>query len=116
MAYPQVTVVLKGGQAEFRSHGPESDQFAEYLSKMFDQCNNPGAARAALMAKAALGDTVLQLRRAQEEKIRTLKDIADKQDERSRRWDLSPEIRRLAADRADAARNEIRALSVELGQ
>lgn len=116
MAHSQVTVVLKGSRAEFRSHGPESDSFAEYLCKLFDQSNNPGMAKDVLVAKAGLGDAVLQLRRSQQEKMELLKAVADREETKSRNTALSWELRQLANDRAFAAREEARRLASELGQ
>src|SRR5690349_18369020 len=108
MTQPKVTVTLNGSRAEFKSHGPESDGFAEYMGKLFDQANSPGAAKAVLLAKAQLGGTVLDLRKAQAEKAELLERQAVVWEERSRDWGLSKEIRDLNAERARAAREEAR--------
>lgn len=116
MSDPKVTVTLQGSRAEFKSHGPESDGFADYLSKMFEQVNNPGPAKAALLAKAQLGGTVLDLRKAQAEKVELLEKQAAVWEERGRDWSLNKDIRDLYADRARAAREESRKIAQELGE
>jgi hypothetical protein len=116
MAHPQVTVTLKGGKAEFRSHGPESDEFAEYLSKMFTQCNNPSATQATVLAKARLGNTVLKVRELQAQKMDLLLKAADAAEEKSRDWSLRAELRAIHGEKARAAREEAHKIAVELGQ
>lgn len=116
MTHPQVTVTLKGDRAEFQSNNRESDGFRDYLCKLFEQVNNPGPAQATLLAKAKLGGVVLDLRKAQEDKIHVLKDVIEAQDERSRDWSLAPEVRSIAAERSRAAKEEIRRLTAELGE
>lgn len=116
MSNPKVTVTLDGSRAEFKSHGPESDGFADYLSKMFNQCNDPDATRATLLAKARLGGTVLDLRKAQQEKAELLEKQAEVWEERSRDWSLVKDIRDINADRARQAREESRRITAELGE
>jgi len=111
----QVTVTLNGAKAEFRSHGPESDGFAEYLSKMFDQVNNPGPTQETLLAKARLGGTVLEANRLKHEKARVLKDQADQWLAKSRETNISVEIRDYLENRASAALKAAGELEAELG-
>jgi hypothetical protein len=114
MAYPQVTVTLKGSRAEFRSHGPESDSFAEYLSKMFDQSNNPGAAKAVLLAKARAGDALLEVNRLKAEKAQALRDQGQSWLAKSRETNLSGEVRSFLESKARAALKAADEIQAEL--
>lgn len=110
------TVTLKDdGIIEVR-HGPGSEYLGGYLGKVLYDLNNPGGTQAALLAKARLGGTVLDLRKAQAEKAELLAKQAEAWEERSRDTSLSQEIKTLNADRARKAREEARRITAELGE
>jgi hypothetical protein len=111
-----VTVTLKDDDIIEVRHGAGSEQLAGYLKKTLDQLNDPKGTQAVLVAKAKLGGTVLDLRKAQAEKSELLQKQAAVWEERSRDWGLSKEIRDLNADRARAAREEARRITAELGE
>jgi hypothetical protein len=111
-----VKVVRDGNTLKFYPESTADNDTAEFLSKLVNDAKAlVKSADPATVAKSGLTGTAF-IRRAQEEKIRVLKSIVDREDERSRDWSTSTEIRSIAKARADAARDEIRKLAQELGE
>jgi hypothetical protein len=107
-----VKVTLNKGThtLEFRPETAEDGDVAEYLCRLVREAKAVvGSADPGTVAKSGIGGFAL-LRKEQDERIQVLKGIIDREDEKSRRWDLSSEIRQIAAQRAHAAREELHAL------
>ena len=113
-----VTVTLNESSNTLEFHagnGADDKEIAGYLCKLVQDNRTVSKSRGALAAKVKLADTVLNLRKAQQEKMELLAKAAETWEERSRDWSLSPEIRSLNSDRARKAREECRKIAVELG-
>jgi hypothetical protein len=111
-----VTLTLRDDGSIKVNHGPGSEGFAGYLVKVLDQLNNPKGAQKALMAKARLGDTVLEVRRLQKEKADALIAQSAIWAERAIDPSLNWDIRQLNKSRAEAAKAEAAKIFEELGE
>jgi hypothetical protein len=109
-----VTLAKETNTLEFRTEGSGDDTaIAEYLCKLVRTAKALGE-KETLVAKSQLGDAVLEQRRLLADKVALLKDVAAKEDERSRRQDLAPEIRQLASAKALEAAEQARQITAEL--
>jgi hypothetical protein len=102
MAQSATVTLGDDGIIEVR-HGPGSGEFAGYLGKVLDQLNNPKNAQATVMAKAKLGDLVVQERTLKQEKAQILRQQSEDWLAKSRETTLSPEIREYLEEKARRA-------------
>ena len=108
-----VRVLKVANELQFHSDGQADDSaVADYL------CGLVNAEKRKLSksdaAKAYLGDLALKERQLKEEKVRVLKDLEAREDEKSRDFSLSLELRQLAEVRSLAAKEQARQLVAEL--
>ena len=109
-----VRVVKENSTIKFYPDSPADHDLSDYLCGLVNSARSLAAsADPSIVAKAGLTGIAL-IRKETEDRIRVLKDIADREDVKSRRTDLSWEIRELANRRAFAAKDEMRKLATEL--
>jgi hypothetical protein len=111
-----VKVTKDGNTIKFYPEGAGDNDLAHYLNGLVNEARTlAGSADPGTLAKSGITGIAL-LRKAREEKIQVLKDLADREEEKSRDWSLLWDLRQLANQRAYAAKEEIRQLTAELGQ
>lgn len=110
-----VKVTKDGNTIKFYPDAGDSD-LAHYLNGLVNEARSLTAtADPGTLAKSGLTG-VAYVRKAQEEKIQALKELADREENKSLDWNLNYDLRRLANQRHYAAKEEIRQLTAELGQ
>lgn len=108
-----VKVIRVGNELQFHSEGKGDDhQVADYLCSLTNAAKQQISKSVA--AQAYLGQEVLKERDLKAEKVALLKDLADREDGRSRDTRLTWEMRQLAEARAASAREEARQITAEL--
>ena len=106
----KVTLNTSTNTLEFRPETPADNDVANYLCKLVrDAKAIVGNADPATVAKSRVGEIGL-VAKAHQERIQALKGIIQKEEARSRQWELTYEIRQVASLRAHAAREELHAL------